>query len=127
MQNRLLILLIALLVSVAARAQTCPPINEINIANPPVGWKLLLPPQIEGQTYHFGKAIHSLNGSFFYGQVICEYETCNSFDCPAIELLSDATYAKPYSIGGNWTQRANIAETIMCAPANHDPALCVFE
>jgi hypothetical protein len=127
MLNRHIILLIALTVSLSCHAQTCPPVDSINIANPPAGWKVLLPPQVADEVYHFGKAIHSLNMAFFFKQVICEYETANSFLAPAFSLISEKQYEKPSFITETWDQPAIVANTLMCAPDDHDPALCVFE
>jgi hypothetical protein len=127
MLNRHIILLIGLTVSLSCGAQTCPPVNTINITHPPAGWKVLVPPQIEDQEYHFGKAIHSLNMSFFFKQVICEYETADSFLAPSFSLLSDKPYEKPSYLTEDWNQPAIIAETLMCAPDDHDPSHCVFE
>ncbi|MES2217280.1 MAG: hypothetical protein V4501_02605 [Pseudomonadota bacterium] len=127
MQNRLLLLLITLIVSFSTQAATCPPVDQINIAKPPVGWKVLLPPQIEDQEYHFTKAIHSYNPNFFYQHVICVYEADESFFPPSFELISDATYAKPNTVTETWNEPAIIDQTIMCAPEDYDPMLCKFE
>jgi hypothetical protein len=127
MQNRLIILLIALTVSLSSRADTCPPVDQIDLNNPPPGWQVLVPPVVDDEQYYFGKAIHSLNGGFFYGQVLCVYETCGSFGCPAFELLSEGTYKKPNAPDKIWSGRSIIVDTLTCAPANHDPSVCTFE
>jgi hypothetical protein len=127
MEMRLIITLILLAVSLSSFADTCPRIIDINIHQPPKGWSMLIPPVIEGQSYYFDRAIHSLNGSFYYGQVICEYRSCGSFACPAFELLSDAVYINPEAKTPPWDDWPVIAQTLVCAPKDNDPAHCIFE
>ena len=127
MQNRAIILLFTLAVSFCCRAATCPSIDQIDITNPPAGWQLLLPPQVEDEEYAFGKAIHSQNIGFFMGQVICVYEACSGFGCPAFELLSEGVYKTPDHATPTWSTRGIIASTLTCTPSDHNPATCHFE
>lgn len=124
---RLIIPLLALHVSLSCYADTCPPVDTIDLNNPPAGWNVLLPPIIDGQTYHFGKAVHSLNISFFYQQVICVYEACATLGCPAFELLSESIYTSPEQKTSPWDARPSVRDTLVCAPASHDPKVCVFD
>lgn len=122
-----MILLITAGVSLSSYAATCPPVNQVDPENPPMGWTLLIPPQLEDQIYHFGKAVLSLNGNFFYGQVLCTYETCTQLGCPMYVLLSDETFTSPTSNASPWNARPMVVDTLVCAPADHDPSKCVFE
>jgi hypothetical protein len=130
MKNRLIILLIAAAVSLSSHAATCPPIAQLDPENLPMGWSMLIPPQLEDQTYHFGKAVHSLNMNFFYGQILCTYEayeTCPTFLCPMFVIVSDEVYEQPTSTAAPWNTRPQVVSTLVCQPANHDPSVCVFE
>jgi hypothetical protein len=126
MKTRLMITLITAAVSLSAYADTCPPVDSFDPHTPPAGWSLLLPPIVEGQKYHFDKAIHSLNGNFYYQQIICVYDTCPSMGCPAIELLSNNTYTQPDSAAAPWNAKTPISYTFACQPADNDPSKCVF-
>lgn len=107
-------------------ADTCPAAEGLNPSHPPAGWKLLLPPVLEGQHYFFGAAIHSINGAYYYEQVICKYEACPSTFCPAYALISDKTYQKPNSNAYPWNKRSVLAFTFTCIPDDHDPKNCTF-
>jgi hypothetical protein len=126
MKKRLIITLIALSVSLSGMAATCPPADGLNPGQLPAGWSILVAPIIQGQTYHFGKAIHSLNGNFNYQQVICQYQTCPSFGCPAFTIISTGTFQYPESNAAPWDARPVIGSTLVCFPPNHDPSVCIF-
>jgi hypothetical protein len=127
MKNRLIILLITLSVSLSSHAATCPPAETLDPEHPPMGWSLLAPPIFEDQHYHFGKAVHSLNGSFYYLQVICEYETCPTFGCPKFSILSADTYETPNTDAAPWQTKPVIGYTVVCQPPNHDSFACSFQ
>lgn len=127
MRKRLIILLITSCVSLSSHAETCPAADTLDPAHPPAGWSILVPPIFEDQEYHFGKAIHSLNGSFYYLQVICEYETCPTFGCPKYSIISTNTYETPNTNATPWHTRPVIGFTFVCQPPNHDPAVCIFQ
>ena len=118
---------ICLFVSNHSLAATCPPIENLDFQNPPAGWTVLLPPfEDTNETFYFGSAIHSLNGSFYYKKVICEYETCPSWGCYKLEIISNATFENPNSTAAPWNHKPVIAHTLLCTPANHDPSACEF-
>jgi hypothetical protein len=119
-------LFIICLVNQISWADTCPPALGLIPQSPPAGWSLLLPPVLEGQRYEFGAAIHSLNGAYYYGQVICKYETCPSHFCPAFALISDKTYDFPNTKTPPWNARSVLAFTFTCLAPDHDPEHCVF-
>jgi hypothetical protein len=124
---RFIIPVLSLSVSLSCLADTCPPIDSIDFDYPPPGWTVLIPPIIEDQTYHFSKAVHSLNATFYYQQVICVYMTCESLGCPFVELLSEGTYEHPDQKVSPWDARATVGFTLVCAPSSHDPEVCVFD
>jgi hypothetical protein len=124
---RLIIPLLALYVSLSCHAETCPPIDSIDFDYPPPGWGVLIPPIIEDQEYHFGKAVHSLNANFYYKQVICVYQVCESLGCPFVELISENTYEHPDQKKSPWDTRATVGFTLVCAPSGHDPEICQFD
>jgi hypothetical protein len=126
MKTRLMITLITAAVSMSAQADTCPTADSFNPNTPPPGWNLLLPPVVQGKKYQFDKAIHSVNGNFYYQQIICVYDTCPSMGCPAIELLSNNTYTQPNSADAPWNAKTPIGNAYACQPADNDPAKCVF-
>jgi hypothetical protein len=123
--KKILIMLLSVMGSFA-QADTCPPAKGLDLMHPPAGWKLLLPPAIEGQRYEFGAAIHSLNGAYYYEQVICKYESCPSHFCPAFALISDKTYQHPNTKAAPWDARSVLGFTFTCISPEHDPAHCVF-
>jgi|HubBroStandDraft_4_1064222.scaffolds.fasta_scaffold97944_2 hypothetical protein len=120
----LFILLCALNMSYA---DTCPDIKGLDPLHPPAGWTLNVPPIFEEQAYYFGEAIHSLNGSFYYQQVICKYQACASAFCPAFSLLSNKQYVNPKIKSAPWDVSSRIAFTLTCRPPNNDPTSCVFQ
>ena len=120
------ILWVLLIINVAY-ADTCPPIKNLNPNKPPAGWTLQIPPIIDGQDYYFGETIHSLNGSFYFKQIICKYQACSSAFCPAFSLLSNAQYQQPATSEAPWNAKSKIAATYTCRPVDHDPANCVFQ
>ena len=122
-----MITLISAAVSLSGNAETCPPVSSFDPHVPPAGWTLLLPPIVEGQKYHFDKAIHSLNGSFYYQQILCVYDTCASLGCPAIELLSNSTFEQPDSNKAPWDASSPISHTFACQPADNNPSHCDFQ
>jgi hypothetical protein len=126
MKKRLIITLIALSVSLSGMAATCPPAEGLDLKRLPTGWNILVAPIFQGQTYHFGKATHSLNGSFYYQQVICQYQTCSSFGCPAFTIVSNGTFQYPESDAAPWDARPVIRPSLVCFPPNHDPSVCIF-
>lgn len=107
-------------------ADTCPDAFGLNPLDPPAGWKLLLPPVLDGQEYEFGAAIHSLNGGYYYGQVICKYQMCPSHFCPAFTIISEKVYEHPNTNAAPWDARSVLGFTLTCLAPNHDPAHCVF-
>jgi hypothetical protein len=109
-----------------AYADTCPQIQDFTPTNPPPGWTLIMPPILDDQKYYFGSAIHSLNGSFYYLQVLCKYEACPSDFCPAFALLSNNAYNFPNTKTPPWNQRSRLKSTFTCTPPDHDPSHCVF-
>lgn len=125
--KKLLTLTTLLCVTNISYADTCPDINGLDPFHPPTGWTLNVPPIIEGQTYYFGEAIHSLNGSFYYQQVICKYQACASAFCPAFSLLSNKQYITPKTKTSPWDALSKIAFTLTCRPTNNDPTSCVFQ
>lgn len=106
---------------------TCPSIQEIDPFNPPTGWTLQIPPIIDGQEYYFSEAIHSMNGSFYFKQVICKYQACASAFCPAFSLLSNKQYAKPNTNAPPWDTKSRIAFTFTCRPIDNNPTNCIFQ
>ncbi len=108
-------------------ADTCPDINGLDPLHPPAGWTLNIPPIIEDQDYYFGEAIHSLNGSFYFKQVICKYQVCASAFCPAFSLLSNKQYEFPKTKSPPWDVQSRIAFTFTCRPEDNDPKHCVFQ
>lgn len=114
-------------ISKAAIATTCPAVQDFDPMRPPSGWALLVPPVISGETYYFVEAVHSLNGSFYFKQVICKYASCSSAFCPAFALLSNAQYESPNSKLPPWHATSTIGATLTCRPLTHDPAICLFE
>lgn len=127
-----IILGVSLLVSLiyqAACANTCPTIAEFGqFGEPPAGWTLLIPSTIPfDDKFEFGSATHSLNGSFYYKQVICKYAQCLSTFCPAFTILSNDTYNLPNTPLPPWGAPSPIVRTLTCEPPDHDPSHCVFE
>ena len=120
-------LLISGALSSSVFADTCPTINEASPYNPPAGWSTLLSPVIEGEHYQFNAAIHSLNGVYYNGQVICKYSSCPNSLCPAYALISDRTYELPNSKAKPWNQPSILAFTFTCMPMDHDPSHCIFQ
>lgn len=127
MKKPLIILMFAASLNHLANADTCPPIRGLDPLKPPAGWTLLVPPVIAGETYYFGEAVHSLNGSFHYKNVICKYEACPTSFCPAFAILSDKQYELPNTRTPPWHYRSTISYTFTCRPADHDPSICVFQ
>jgi len=125
--KKILIFSTLLWLSNSGYADTCPGINGLDPFHPPAGWTLNVPPIVEGQTYHFGEAIHSLNGSFYYQQVICKYQVCASAFCPAFSLLSNKQYDMPKTKTPPWNTSSRIAFTLTCRPDDNDPTHCVFQ
>lgn len=121
------IFIILLFIPTISFADTCPEINGLDPFHPPSGWTLNVPPIIEGQTYYFGEAIHSLNGSFYYQQVICKYQACASAFCPAFSLLSDKQYITPKTKSPPWNAQSRIAFTLTCRPEDNNPKNCMFQ
>ncbi len=121
------IIIFLILVSNKAFAETCPDIQTFDPLHPPAGWTLNVPPIIEDQSYYFGEAIHSLNGSFYFKQVICKYQACDSAFCPAFSLLSKGQYAYPNAKISPWDVVSRIAYTFTCHPIDHDPSKCNFQ
>lgn len=116
------------LASASSFADTCPPIHELKATlPPPAGWTYLLGPDQALESYHFSSAIHSLNGSFYYEQVICRYAVCPSFGCPAFTLLSTKTYEEPNEARAPWDSRSVLKYTLTCMPGDHNPHHCVFK
>ncbi|MES2217281.1 MAG: hypothetical protein V4501_02610 [Pseudomonadota bacterium] len=139
MRNRLIILLITLTVSLSCRAMTCPPVDQIDVNDPPLGWEILLPPKDDQDlNYHFKKAYRTIDfttpeeGSDFpvpypyNGQVICDYESCASYSCPFYELISDYYTESPLK-SPPWIKTSIFTNTWVCQPTNRDPGVCVFE
>lgn len=108
-------------------ADTCPDIKGLDPLHPPSGWTLNVPPIFEEQDYYFGEAIHSLNASFYYQQVICKYQACASAFCPAFSLLSNKPYVFPKTKSPPWDAASRIAFTLTCKPENNDPRSCIFQ
>ena len=115
--------------SVVAWGDSCPHPEDFNPTTPPAGWSLIVPPIIPGETYFFDEAIHSLNGQFYYKQVLCIYKDtlCPSPFCPAFTLLSDKTYDLPNSKMPPWNAPSTIVDTLTCESINHRPEDCVFQ
>lgn len=118
--------ILSILASKIVLADTCPSAKGLDPMSPPAGWKLLLPPILENQKYHFGAAIHSLNGAYYYEQVICKYEACPSHFCPAFALISEKTYEYPNTKAAPWNERSVLGYTFTCISPDHDPTQCVF-
>ena len=130
MMKKIFILLLTLLACRSSLADTCPAVGSFTFSAPPPGWTfLVLPiePSIGMENYSFSSAIHSLNGTFYYKQVICRYDVCPSFLCPAFTLISNKTYEQPGEVRAPWNHRSVIAFTLTCMPGDHDPAHCVFQ
>lgn len=109
-------------------ADTCPDIKGLDPFHPPAGWTLNIPPILEGESYYFNEAIHSLNGSFYYLQVICKYQTfCPSNFCPAFSLLSNKQYVMPKTKSPPWDATSKLGFTLTCRPDDNNPANCVFQ
>ncbi len=108
-----------------AVADTCPPISDMSPNRPPPGWSFLVPAVISEETYFFVEAVHSLNGSFYYKHVICKY-ACPIKMC-AFAIISDKIYELPNSKMPPWHHTSALGSTLTCRPANHDPAICVFQ
>jgi len=122
-----IIFIVMLMKIIPIYADTCPPIQDFTPTKPPVGWILIMPPILDDPKYYFGSAIHSLNGSFYYQQVICKYEACPSEYCPAFALLSTSTYAYPNTKTPPWDARSRLRFTLTCMPSDHDPSHCIFQ
>jgi len=119
--------LLSLFVSISAWAAICPAVQNVDPLHPPAGWSTLLPPYDDTtDTYYFGSAIHSFNGSFYFKQVICEYETCPSFGCYKFEIISNDPFEMPNSNAAPWNHRPVIAYTLLCTPPDHNPSVCEF-
>lgn len=129
MKNRLIILCFLVYVSFIPKAfaSVCPSIGDFEPTRPPPGWSLLVPPIISGETYYFVEAVHSLNISFYFKQVICKYAACSTSFCPAFGLLSDATFELPNTKLPPWHATSTIGGTLTCRPLNHDPSICIFQ
>jgi len=114
--------------SVASFADTCPRINEIDPFMPPAGWTFLIgpSPDFPMETYHYSSAIHCL-GSFYYLQVICRYDSCGSFGCPAFTLISNNIYQEPSEPFPPWDHRSVLKYTLTCMPGDHNPVHCSFQ
>jgi hypothetical protein len=125
--KKLLTLFSLLLASPTIFADNCPDIKGLDPLHPPSGWTLNIPPIVEDQTYYFSEAIHSLNGSFYYQQVMCIYKACDSAFCPAFSLLSNTTYTSPILNSPPWDAKSRIAFTLTCKPEDHHPSRCVFQ
>jgi hypothetical protein len=124
---QILALAFFLLANTSSLADTCPRAQDLNPFLPPAGWSYLIPPfdpSIEG--YTFSSAIHSLNGAFYYQQVICRYEVCPSFLCPAFTLISNNTYQEPSESTPPWNHGSVLKYTLTCMPGDHNPEHCVF-
>ncbi len=129
MRAVLFLLPVLFLSSLKSFAETCPRIQEINPAMAPNGWTFLIGPQpeIALDKYQFSCAIHSLNGYVYYGQVICRYDACPSYLCPAFTLISTKTYQEPSNPQSPWDHLSVLRFTLTCMPGDHNPAHCVFE
>jgi hypothetical protein len=127
MKNYLLLFLVCIGLNKIAYADTCPPAEGLNPYNLPIGWSLLLPPVIAGENYYFSEAIHSLNGSFYYKQIICKYAACPTSFCPAFGILSTKAYNLPNTKMPPWHSLSVIAFTFTCRPADHNPTICLFQ
>src|SRR5690242_15503728 len=92
---RLAFLLGLSLASLQIWADTCPRIEEINSGLPPSNWEFLISPELPTNQYQFSSAIHSLNSIFYYEHVICRYDACPSYLCPAFTLISFKIYQEP--------------------------------
>lgn len=113
--------------SVESFADTCPRIEEIKTGLPPSGWTFLIGPNEAIENHSFSAAIHSLNGFFYYGQVICRYDACPSYLCPAFTLISTKIYQEPSEPTPPWNHLSVIQSTLTCMPGDHDPAHCLFQ
>lgn len=131
MKKRTMILLFGLCVSMEnlSFADTCPPAEGLDPNHLPAGWSLIVPPIFPGETYVFGEAVHSLNISFYYKQVICKYQACEIAQpfCPAFGILSDKTYNLPTTKTPPWHYRSTIGYTLTCRPPGHDTSICIFD
>lgn len=110
----------------AVFADTCPLAQGLNPNNPPVGWKLLLPPVLDGQHYFFSAAIHSLNMAYYDKHIICKYAACSTPFCPAFALISDKEYQYPNIKVFPWDAKSVLAFTLTCLPLDRDPLHCDF-
>lgn len=115
--------------SLQSFADTCPRIKDLDPFIPPTGWSFLISPDpsLPFEDYRFSGAIHSLNGYFYYLQVICRYDACPSFLCPAFTLISNKPYQEPSEPFPPWNHRSVLKYTLTCMPGDHDPAHCVFQ
>src|SRR5690348_7916275 len=100
MTKHAMIILLALAVSfidTQVYADTiCPPVQQLSVQNPPAGWTLLNPALVPGQDYYFSSAIHSLNTTYFYLQIECNYACApTAANCTPFTLLSNAQYQQP--------------------------------
>jgi hypothetical protein len=109
-----------------AMADACPPISDLKNPNdPPAGWKILVPPVLTEEDYYFSEAVHSLNGSFYYKQVICKY-ACPMNSC-AFAIISTKTYELPNTKMPPWHYPSTIGATLTCRPPSHQPDICIFQ
>jgi hypothetical protein len=119
--------LAGLLLSGVIFADTCPLMEDLEAALPPPGWSLLRDPDLKLENYHFSAAIHSLNGFLHYEQIICRYDVCSSYGCPAFALLSNQRYQQPTEANPPWDHHSVLGYTLTCMPGDHNPAHCVFQ
>ena len=126
--SSLLIFTFLLLASLKSLADTCPNMTELKPWLLPAGWTYLVgPPDLPAENYKFSAAIHSLNGAFYYEQVICRYDACPSYLCPAFSLISNNRYQEPSEARTPWNHLSVLRYTLTCMPGDHDPAHCVFQ
>jgi len=110
-------------------ADTCPPIDGLNPEHPPAGWETRPSPYDASQKHYFGMAAHAFTANEDYGKIYCRYETCPSFLCSTILLVSSRTFINPpyqQHSPPPWDARTPSKFLISCLPGDHNPAHCVF-
>lgn len=131
MKKEVMIILISLCVSYPfnlALGETCPPVRQFPApTTPPAGWTILIPAIFPGQNYHFARAVHSLNRTYYLLQTLCTYE-CGPDEkaCSPFTILSNSQYRLPTTNTAPWNLQTQLVNTLACAPVDHDPLQCVF-
>jgi hypothetical protein len=127
-----LILLLALLMSLSAMADSCPPAKGLNPNNPPSGWQYLPSPDTPDYNYEFFSAIHYFTLNPFFKKIVCTYtaEGAPGVLTPRMLFISDKAYDQPFfsrtpPSPWKWSRRSEY--TVFCQADGNNPGVCVFQ